>query len=519
MLKNYFNIALRILIRNKFYSIINLVGLAIGLSACITIYLITSFELGYEHFQPDMNRIYRAVTDIRDNNGEKHMPLISYSEASYIKNHFTGIDKVAYFFNYYFKVSITGKAGNTKVFPTTDPSRVVSDIIITEPAYFEIFKNEWLVGNPSVALSAPFKVVLTENKARDYFGSIPLSEVIGREIVCNDSLRLAVSGIVKDYPKNTDFVFKEFISLSTINHSFLNKPPYFSEITDPSKWRWSDFGQAFVKLSTGINATQIANQTPALLNVEDNLHGKFANVHRTIHLQPLSDIHFNPDYGSDYYTIQSDLHTLYGLMGIAALILLIAAINFINLSTAQSIRRAKEIGIRKVLGSNKITLMFQFLNETFVLVLLGIVISLIISRLVLNTFPAMIPDGVTIDVLSPSLLLFLFSITIITTLLSGFYPAKILSSYSPAHSLKGSGSKISNQKSSLRKSMIVFQFTISIIFIIGTITIGNQIHYLLNKNLGFQKDAIINFFNSGKHRTIMFWQIKSGGFPVLKKLA
>ncbi|HSZ33555.1 MAG TPA: ABC transporter permease, partial [Puia sp.] len=499
MLKNYFNIALRGLLRNKFYSIINIAGLAIGLSACISIYLIASFELAYEHFQPDMNRIYRAVTDTRDINGENHFPLISYSEASFIKSHFTGIDKSAYFFNYYFKVSVRTKDGNIKIFPTPDPSKVVSDIIITEPAYFDIFKYEWLAGNSSAALSDPFKVVLSENKARGYFGSVPLTEVIGRQIVYNDSLRLTVSGIVKDYPKNSDFVFKEFISLSTIEHSFLNRPPYFSGVTDPSKWLWNDFGQAFIKLSPGISPAQIANQTSSLLNIENNLHIKFASVNRSIHLQALSDMHFNPVYGSDFYTIQSDLHTLYALMGIAVLVLVIAAINFINLSTAQSIRRAKEIGIRKVLGSNRPALILQCLSETFILVLLAIVISMLITRLILNTFPAMIPDGVSINLFSPSLLLFLFSIAIITTVLSGLYPAKVLSSYLPAQSLKGTASQISNQKSPLRKILIVFQFSVSIIFIIGTIMISDQVHYLLTKNLGFKKDAIINFFNAGKH--------------------
>ncbi|SRR5579871_237339 len=500
MLKNYINTALRGLLRNKFYSIINIAGLAIGLSACISIYLIASFELGYEHFQPDMNRIYRAVTDTRDINGENHFPLISYSEASFIKSHFTGIEKSAYFFNYYFRVSVKTKDGNIKIFPTPDPSKVVSDIIITEPAYFDIFKYEWLAGNPSAALSDPFKVVLSENKVHDYFGSVPLTEVIGREIVYNDSLRLTISGIVKDYPKNSDFVFKEFISLSTIEHSFLNRPPYFSAVTDPSKWLWNDFGQAFIKLSPGISPAQIANQVPSLLNIENNLHIKFANVNRSIHLQALSDMHFNPVYGSDFYTIQSDLHTLYALMGIAVLVLVIAAINFINLSTAQSIRRAKEIGIRKVLGSNRVALILQCLSETFILVLLAIVISMLITRLILKAFPAMIPDGVSIDLFSPSLLLFLFSIAIITTVLSGLYPAKVLSSYSPVQSLMGAASQISNQRSPLRKILIVFQFSVSIIFIIGTIMIGQQVHYLITKNLGFNKDAIINFFNAANHQ-------------------
>ena len=268
--------------------------------------------------------------------------------------------------------------------------------------------------------------MLTENKARDYFGSIPLSELIGREIIYNDSLRLSVSGIVKDYPKNTDFVFKEFVSLSTISHSFLNKPPYLTGVTDASKWGWSDFGQAFMKLSPGTNAAEIVNQTPALVNIETSQHGKFSNsnVRQIIHLQPLADIHFNPDYGSDYYSVQSDRRTLFGLMGIAALILLIAVINFINLATAQSIARAKEIGIRKVLGSGRAALILRYLGETFVLVWLAIIAALLICRLLLNAFPTMIPDGVTVNILSPSLLLFLMSMAIFTTLLSGLYPGK-----------------------------------------------------------------------------------------------
>lgn len=332
----------------------------------------------------------------------------------------------------------------------------------------------------------------------------PRGEVIGREIIYNDSLRLTVSGIVKDYPKNTDFVFKEFISLSTISHSFLNKPPYFSGVTDLSKWGWNDYGQAFIKLSPGTNAAEIANQTPALINIETSQRSKFSNsnAHRTIHLQPLADIHFNPDYGSDYYSIQSDRSTLFGLMGIAALILVIAVINFINLATAQSIGRAKEIGIRKILGSGRAALILRYLGETFILVWLAIIVSLLICRLLLNAFPTIVPDGVTVNILSPSLLVFLLSMAILTTLLSGLYPAKLLSSYSPVQSLKGAASQISNAKSPLRKMMIVFQFSVSIIFIVGTIAIGNQIHYLLTKNLGFQKDAIINFFNSGKHRNV-----------------
>ncbi|HEX3385059.1 MAG TPA: FtsX-like permease family protein, partial [Mucilaginibacter sp.] len=271
---------------------------------------------------------------------------------------------------------------------------------------------------------------------------------------------------------------------------------------DPAKWGWSDFGQAFMKLSPGITADNIDIQTSALINLERSQSGKFSRstVHPTIHLQPLADIHFNPDYGSDYYSQQSDQGTLFGLMGIAALILVIAVINFINLATAQSIGRSKEIGIRKVLGSGRAALILRYLRETFVLVWLAVGLSLVICRLLLNAFPGIIPNGVTVDLLSPSLGIFLLSLATLTTLLSGLYPANLLSSYSPVQSLKGANAQLSNSKSPLRKMMIVFQFSVSIIFIVGTIAIGNQVHFLLTKNLGFRQDAIINFFNSGKHR-------------------
>jgi len=492
MLKNYLKIAWRNLTKNKVFSAINIIGLAIGISACIIIYLITHFELSYENFHPNKGRIYRAVTDIREYKGAiSHAPLISYSSSLIIRNQFTGIDKTAYFFNYYFKVSIPDGKQNAKIFAMPDPSKDVADVIITEPQFFEIFKYEWLAGNAATALNSPFKVVLSESKARSYFGLLPLSEIMGREVIYNDSLRVRVSGIVKDFQKNTNIIFNDFISFSTIQSSFLDRSPYLGGAADPEQWGWSDYGQAFIELSKGASATQIDAQATALFKRLNNLGGGH-RIKGAFHLQPLADIHFNPDYGADYYSRHSDLSTLYGLMGIAAFILIIAVANFINLSTAQSIQRAKEIGIRKVLGSNRSSLIIQFLSETFLLVTLAVVLSLVFVKLTLGAFQQLIPDGVNLNFLSPSLFIFLLSITIVTVLLAGFYPAKVLSSYLPALSLKGNAVQPTNQKISLRKALIVFQFTVSLVFIIGTIVIGDQIHYILNKNLGFQKDAIVN---------------------------
>ncbi len=208
-----------------------------------------------------------------------------------------------------------------------------------------------------------------------------------------------------------------------------------------------------------------------------------------ITLQPLSEIHFNTAY-EDAYGRRAHLPTLYGLMGIAIFILLIAAINFINLSTAQSLHRAKEIGIRKVLGSRRSGLVLQFLSETFILTLFAVIVSVLITPTLLSVFHSFVPDGVSLR-FNTATLLFLAAVTIATALLAGFYPSKVLSSYLPVISLKGTGIHRGSSKNYLRKSLIVFQFTISLVLIIGSLVIGKQINYVLNTDMGFSKDAII----------------------------
>ncbi len=500
MLKNYFKIAWRNLLKNKASSVINVVGLSVGISACLVIYLITSFELSYENFHPGKERIYRAVTDMDNNEGGLfHRPVISYSSAFFIRNQFTGVDKVADFFSYYFKVTVPVKNENSKLFDVPDASKDPSDMIITEPQFFDIFKYDWLAGNAATALNEPFKVVLTESKARVYFGSLRPDEIMGKEVIYNDSLRLTVSGIVKDLGKNTNIIFNDFISFSTINASFLNNSPGFQDVADPGKWRHTDFGQVYIKLSKGTTPAEFEAQTPSLIKKLKGVMGASTGFKLRIGLQPISDIHFNADYSQDFYSRQVSLPTLYGLMGIAAFILIIASINFVNLSTAQSIRRAKEIGIRKVLGSGRISIGLQFLGEAFLLVCFAVILSVIIINPALGAFRSFIPDGVTFNLLSPSVIVFLLLITIVTVLLAGFYPAKVLSSYLPALSLKGTGAQLLNEKGYLRKTLIVFQFTVSLLFIIGTIIIGQQVHFMLNKSLGFNKDAIITINTSDNY--------------------
>ncbi|HTS42755.1 MAG TPA: ABC transporter permease, partial [Puia sp.] len=487
MFKNYLIIAYRKLARHQLYTIINILGLAMGISACLIIYLLTSFELSYDKFHPDKERIYRIVGEVGGFGGERKFGFILDPLPMTMRNELSGFESVSAFFNYYAKVTIPNANQNEPKKFDAQKRNVASDIIVAEPQYFEIFKYQWLAGNPAAALNEPFKVVLSEKEAKKYFGTITPEEAIGRQVIYDDSLTLTVSGIVKDWEKNTDFTFKDFISFATVEHSFLK-----NDINMNGWGMWSYYTQGYVKLAKGADPAQVEKQFPAFLkkHLFTGPPDPKAKISAKILLQPLSDVHFNEDY-PDAYARKAHLPTLYGLMAIAIFILVIAAINFINLSTAQSIQRVKEIGVRKVLGSSRGNIVIQFLSETLIMTLLAVILSMIITNPVISLMHKFIPDGVGLHLSNLPTLFFLALITVVTALLAGFYPAKVLSSYLPALSLKGQGAKRPNQKNYLHKGLIVFQFTISLVFIIGTIIISDQMHFVLNKDLGFTKDAII----------------------------
>ena len=484
MIRNYFKIAWRNLARNKVYATINIAGLALGISACLIIYLVASFELSYENFHPNKDRIYRIVCDMSSPvYGHGYVGSVPDPAPAAIREEMAGFESVAMFTTYDASVTVPDNNAPAKKFDAARQREERTDIVVAEPQYFNIFQYKWLAGNPATALVEPFKVVLTQSKAYKYFGKLPLVDIIGKTLIYKDSLRLSISGIVKDLPRNTDFTFNDFISFATVRQSFLRN--------DFSLEGWGNFrkaSQTFVKLPPGSNPAQINAQFPAFIkkhvSVNDGDRADFR-------LQPLSDVHFNTTYGDDF-TRKAHLPTLYGLMGIALFILIIAAINFINLSTAQSIERAKETGIRKVLGSNRRYLIFQFLSETFILTLLAIILSLFLAPPLLSFFQSFIPGEASVQIFSPSILLFLLAIGAFTTLLAGLYPAIVLSAGLPLLNLKGSSMQTGNKRGYLRKGLIVFQFIVSLVFITGTLVIGNQIRFMLRKDMGFAKDAIIN---------------------------
>ncbi|WP_431210952.1 ABC transporter permease [Puia sp. P3] len=438
MLKNYFKIAWRNITRHKGFTLINVLGLSLGICASLVIYLITSYELSYDRFHPDGDRIYRIVANQRGDDGKMgYIGGMSNPLPMALRRELTGFERVTEFHNYFARVTVPNGSHEPKIFDPAKRGEEASPIIIAEPQYFDIFNYQWLEGSPAAALSEPYKVVLSRSEVYKYFGPGQLGRVIGRQVVykdvfANDSLQLTVAGVVEDWAGHSDFGFKDFISFATIEHSWLK------EMIHMDNWgNWNPSAQGFVKLAKGVEAAQVEKQFPAAVAAHVP---SYPGWHTSLVLQPLKDIHFNSDY-RDTYSRHAHLPTLYALMGIALFILLIAAVNFVNLSTAQSLQRAKEIGVRKVLGGSKVSLRVQFLVETFLVTAAAAVLAVVLAGPALHFSRQFIPAGVALNLSDPATVGFLLLIVIMTALLAGFYPAKVLSAYSPVLNLRGSGTQ------------------------------------------------------------------------------
>lgn len=481
MLKNYFKIALRNIIRKKVYTAINILGLSFGICACIVLYLIISYEFSFDSFHPDKKRIYRVIANVTESTGDKlNFAKIPPGVSMAGRSGLTGLDAIAGIIPYNAKISVQDENKSIKHFESRKDESNYLTTVIAEPAYFDIFKYEWLAGNSKTALASPFTVVLAESKARLYFGDISPDKMLGKQVIYQDSLMLSVSGIVQDWDKNSDLAFTDFISFATLQKSFLKNSIQIDSWGQGNMSAW-----VFTKLSTGTAPAQVNPQFAALVKTHGDPRTKLA-----LSLEPLSSIHFNADI------IENPIRTahkptLYSLIGISLFILLLAIINFINLSTAQSIQRSKEIGVRKVLGSSRTSLVFQFLTETLLLTLFSVLLAVTFVTPVLTLFQSFIPKGVTFHFFESSTFIFLALVTIVTSVLAGLYPAKVLSSYLPALNLKGTGAQKNREGSGLRKGLIVFQFSVSLVFIIGSIVIANQLKYASEKDLGFRSEAIV----------------------------
>jgi len=489
LLGNYLVTTWRTLRRNKLFSLINILGLSVGISASLVIYLIADHEFSYDRFEPGRDRIYKVVNDGRYMGIQTHGGAVPGPLVKALQQELSGIDKTIPLFRYQngglAKVSIPGdNAGHLSVF------RKQAEIVYTAPQYFQLMPYRWIAGSPVTALNEPFSVVLTESRARVYFPGMDIATIVGRRMVYDDDITVTVSGIVGDLPMQSDLAAREFISFATIDKTHLRDDFEMNAWDD-----WMSASQIYVQLSPGVSAAAVDKQLAGLAKKYEHPDPQHPGDGVSFRLLALKDIHFNSSYISQDQRVASK-SVLYGLLAVAAFLLVLACLNFINLSTAQAVKRAREIGIRKTLGSSRSRLIRQFLGESLLLVIGAAVFSVLLMPLLLSAFAGFLPPGLHTDWMQrPQAIFFMAVLILVISVAAGFYPAFLLSGFRPVAVLKDGWFLTDGRTSGvgLRKIFTVSQFVVAQFFIIATLMVVKQLRYSMNSDLGFRKDAILNF--------------------------
>lgn len=489
MFKNYFKTAFRSLTRNRSYTVINIAGLAVGIAVCIVIFIIIQFQTSFDDFHAKKDRVYRVLTQSHHAGAanitfEKNVP---FPMPAGLKAEFPQLEQVApVYASHNDELQVVDDNGK--------PLRIFkeqSGVFYTSPSFFNMFNFPLLAGSYE-SLKDPNNVLLTKEIAETYFGD--WKTAIGKTIKITGyysmgaglfqfpATALKVSGVLATIPANTDFQLKLVVAYGT---DFTGDAAYGFE---QQQWNLSapDFG-CYVLLPSNISAGKFSQQLSAYAQKVQP-----ADKKDTYMIQPLSAVHYDAVAGN--YSNKTISHELINVLWlIAAFILLIACVNFINLSTAQAVNRAREVGVRKVLGSNKAQLQIQFIVETFLIVTIAVILAAGITFLALPYANRLLELSLSFDVLSnPAIVLFLLAVTIVVTMLAGFYPSIVLSGFNPVNALKSKLTVVTIKGISLRRGLVVFQFVIAQALIIGTLVIIQQMNYFMNQPLGFDKEAIVN---------------------------
>lgn len=478
MIKNYFKVAFRNLWKNKGYSAINIFGLAIGLATCLLITLYVTDELSYDKYNKNADRIYRINSDLRFGGSDLHITSTSDMMGELLKKDYPQVEEYTRIYNN--EGSKLIKKGNDFI----DESRIA----FVDSTFFDVFTLPAIEGNPKKALFEPNTVVLAESAARKYFSS---TDVLGKTLEINDGEKTTaykITAVIKNIPKESHFNFEFFLSMKNADyqwgqltsHNFhtylLLKPGTDYKAFEKNFDQYTDkyvlpYAQQFVKISSMDEFRKAGNKLE-------------------YSLMPLTDIHLHSDFNFEI-TPSGNIQYVYIFSAVALFILILACINFMNLSTARSAKRAKEVGIRKVLGTERKTLVAQFLVESTLTALIALAIALLIAYFVLPVFNNVAAKTLTIkNLFHGKILPLLILLPFVVGLLAGSYPALFLSRFKPVVVLKGNANT-GFKKSNLRNFLVVFQFATSIILIIGTIVVYSQLNYIQNKKIGFNKEQVL----------------------------
>jgi len=472
MLKSYFKIAIRNLVNKKAYSIINIFGLALGIACCLIIVLYIKDELSFDHYNTNYDRTYRVVHAFRSGNKTADAPQPAPEEyqvwgnapiAGALTNEFPGIDKIVRF-----------TSNNSFLLENGDKRFQEQHLVFMDSTAFDVFTWPLLYGDPEQALVAPFSIVLSESTARKYFGD---QNPVGKTLKAENSFYFTVSGVMKDIPRNSHIHFNGLISMST----FIKwRPQIFGS------WGYVDFYTYFT-LKPGARIADMSARIPHLLKT---YYPDYNTNDYRVKFEPLSDAYLKslagrqPGVTGNYSNI-----IIFGLVGL--FILCIACVNFINLATARSMERAKEVGVRKSVGAHQSKLIYQFLTESTLITFLSVLLAIVICLLV---FPIL--NNITgksfsyISIIDSQIITGLLVTPILIGLLAGVYPALVLSRFDPVIVLKGKFNT-SARGSLLRKSLVVLQFSLSVALVASTVVVYLQLMHMKNHELGFMKEQML----------------------------
>jgi len=469
----YFKIAFRNLTRHRFYAGINVFGLSLGIGCCIILFQFISYHLSFDTYHTNANQLYKVVNELHLPDGsvefEKGAPMIT---ASAFASQIPQVKNSAVLLNdRSFTVAVNGdNSSNTKLFAEHE------NIALADKQWFDLFTYQWLEGSNVSALTEPNTVVLTSNLAHKYFGD---ADAMGKVITIDNKIQAKVTGVLANNVANTDVKAELFLSLS----SFKPLNPDFAEQMQKEWWFVNSHTAVFLQLAPNASAKQVEKAMAVVTNKGlDNKDGVY-----NFKLMPLKQLHFDARYGG---VMQKPLLLTLALVGL--LLIIIACVNFINMATAQSTRRAKEIGTRKVLGSTPAGIFRQFITETGLVVTLSVVLSVIWMNFFLPVLNAWLGTQLTLNIFGGYRLpLFLTGLFALITFAAGFYPAVMLSRFKPVNALKNQINANINTGQYTRKGLIIVQNVIAQVLIICTLLISLQTGFLKNADTGLDKNAVV----------------------------
>jgi putative ABC transport system permease protein len=474
MFYNYLKITLRTLWKHKGYAAINLLGLSLGLTAGIFILMYSLDELSYDKFHERADRIYKVTSGFfnpQSGAAEGAMETNAWPVGKVLEKDFPEVEKVLY----------TRGASFLQV--NYNDKRFSQKIHFAGPEFFELFSFELLKGNPQAALREPYSIVITKAMEEKYF---PGQDGLNKSLTLADSMEFVVTGVMKDIPANSHIQLDMLLSFST----FEILSPLFGQ---PFSYEsgWGNFNMRnYVLLKEGVDSKAFMEKARNVYmdRAADML--KSWGTEAYLNFKPLNRLYLTSDAGNGMGPLGS-LQRVYLVSGIACFVILLACINFINLSTARSTYRSKEVGLRKVVGSTRSKLIGQFLSESFWLTLVAFIIALALTGLLLPFFNQLLGKSYGLSVLiDPAVAAGIVLLIIAITLLSGYYPAIMMSAMRPAEVLKGK-LHTSIRGVQLRRALVVFQFTVSVCLVLGTFVVLDQLSFMQKKELGFAKDEII----------------------------